>query len=99
MLDFTLSEYDLGNSLLVPTEEGVLSFALNTEQDAFDRNKVTTITVSDADGKGAPGGTMDWKKKTIEIMGVTKPCADVKHKPGGILSTYAPFRDFPCPLK
>lgn len=83
---FTFTEYDLGNSQIVSTQEGSLSFALSTKRGFRGTNKVTTLTVCDADGKSTSGGTIDWKKKTIEILGVNKPWSEVKHKPGGALS-------------
>ncbi|KAF9462187.1 hypothetical protein BDZ94DRAFT_1322738 [Collybia nuda] len=87
MIMFTFTEYDLGNSPMVSTTEGSLSFSLNTERSFMDLNELTSLTVSDANGKDIPGGSIDWKKKTIEVMGATKPWAEVKRKPGGLLST------------
>lgn len=86
MLKFTSLEYDFGNTEFTPTEKDSFSFTLNTERGLANVKKITTLTVYDADGKKIPGGTIDWKKKTIEIMGVTKPLAEAIRKSSGILN-------------
>ena len=44
--------------------------------------KVTTLSPMNE----GLGGAIDWKKDVIEVNGVTKPAADVKHKLGGTFS-------------
>ena len=50
----------------------------------MDQPKRTTVTASGVEE--ALGGAIDWKKKTMEVKGVMKPFAEVKHKIGGALS-------------
>ena len=80
MPTFTFSDYDTGNSLIVPDQEGPPSFTIRTQRGFMDQLKHTTLTASGMDLSGA----IDWTKKTMEIKGVTKPYTEVKDKIGGV---------------
>lgn len=82
MPTFTFSDYDTGNSLIVPDQEGPPSFTIRTQRGFMDQLKHTTLTASGMDLSGA----IDWTKKTMEIKGVTKPYTEVKDKIGGTFS-------------
>ena len=86
MPTFTFSEYDVGNTLLVP-DDGGPSLAISTTRSNFtDQPQLTTIQVVVPGAEGTVLGALDWKNKTVEIAGVRKPKAEVKHKPGGAFS-------------
>jgi len=82
MPTFTFSNYDIGNSTIVPDQEGSLSFTIRTQRGFIDQPKQTTLTVAGVD----ISGTIDWAKKTMEVKGVTKPFTEVKDKTGGTFS-------------
>jgi len=84
MPTFTFSDYDIGNNTIVPDQEGSLPFTIRAERSCMDRPKRTTVTASGMEE--ALCGAIDWKKKTMEVKGVMKPFAEVKHKVGGALS-------------
>jgi hypothetical protein len=92
MTKFTFSEYDIGNSPIVPDQEGSISFTISTERSFMDQPKKTTLISS---GDNALGGVMDWKKKTLQVGGITKPLAEVKRKTGGVFSTYVILSQYP----
>jgi hypothetical protein len=85
MSTFAFTNYDIGNSRIVSSQDGISSFTIRTKRGFMDMHILTTIT---PDGKGAAalGGAIDWKKKTLTLNGVTKPFAEVKRKIGGALS-------------
>jgi hypothetical protein len=91
MTIFTFSEYDIGNSPIVPDQEGSVSFTISTERGLMDQPKTTTLTPSGDTENNALGGAIDWKKKTVQVGGVTKPFAEVKHTTGGVFSMYGIF--------
>jgi len=80
MLTFTFSHVDVGNSLLVPDQESSISFTTCTTREPEDGPKLMTLTASSMEGK-ALHGSIDWRKKTIEVNGVLKSLAQVKIKP------------------
>jgi hypothetical protein len=86
-LTFKLSEYDLGNTPIIPDppEASQVSFAFQTERSFMDMPKLTTLTMMSS-GSETIVGVIDWKKKTMEIEGKTKPMAELKKKIGGTLS-------------
>jgi hypothetical protein len=81
---FTFSDYDIGNSLIVPDQQGSMSFTIRMQRGFMDQPKRTTLTTSGMEG--TLDGAIDWKNKTMGINGVTKPFAEVKHKVGGALN-------------
>jgi hypothetical protein len=85
MSTFTFSSYDIGNSPIVPNQEGSLSFAIHMQRGFLDQPKETTLTAHGVEDN-ALNGAIDWTKKTIEVKGVVKPFGEVKHKVGGALS-------------
>jgi hypothetical protein len=87
MPTYTFSEYDMGNSPIVPDQEGPVSFTTSTERGFMDMQKHTTvIPLNSGTEDRALGVVVDWKKKTMEFNGKTKPMAEVKRKTGGTLS-------------
>jgi hypothetical protein len=85
MPTFTFSNYDIGNSPIVPDQEGSLSFTIHTERSFMDQVKRTTVTASGVEDR-ALNGAIDWTKKAIEVKGITKPFSEVKYKMGGAFS-------------
>ena len=84
MPTFTFSDYDIGNSLIVPDQQGSTPFTIRMQRGFMDQPKRTTLTASGVES--TLDGAIDWKNKTMEINGVTKPFAEVKHKVGGALN-------------
>jgi len=84
MSTYVFSEYDIGNGNFVSDEKNAVSFTISTERGFMDMNKLTTLTASDEGPEVTL--TLDWKKKTMDIQGVTKPMADVRRKHGGVFS-------------
>ncbi|KAJ3505870.1 hypothetical protein NLJ89_g7186 [Agrocybe chaxingu] len=85
-LTFNLSEYDLGNTPIVPDppDASPLSFTTATERSFTDAPKLTTLTTTSSDPETKPiVGVLDWKKKTMEINGRTRLVADLKSKTSG----------------
>jgi len=85
---FTFSEYDFGNSSIVPeSDHTAISFTMRTKRGIMDRPKLTTLSSSHSvDADLQVGGAIDWKKKTMEVTGMTRPLAEVRHRVGGTFS-------------
>ena len=81
MPSFTFSNYDVGNSAIVPDKEGPIFFTIRTRRSIFHEPIRTTVTSSGTEDKDL-AGAIDWKKKTIEVKGVTKLLMDVKRNVG-----------------
>ena len=79
MPTFAFSEYDVGNTLLVP-DDGGLSLAITTTRGSFGQPKLTTIQVVVPGAEGTVLGGFDWQNETVEIAGVRKPRAKVKRE-------------------
>ncbi|KAF8152959.1 hypothetical protein B0H34DRAFT_86620 [Crassisporium funariophilum] len=86
MPSYNFQDYDVGNNTIVPDQECSLSFTIRTERGFMDQVKSTTVTASSKRGGEFLHGGIDWKKKTMEIQGVTKPLVEVKRKHGGTFS-------------
>jgi len=86
---FTFSSDDFGNSSIVPEpgHAGSATFTIHTERGFLDLPILTTLTSSDSENTELKaGGAIDWSQETLEIIGTTKPLAEVKHRIGGYLS-------------
>lgn len=85
MLTFTVSKHGIGNSPIVPDQQGLLSFTIQTDRNIFQDCKQTSLTTSGpGEEPNALSGRIDWKNKMIGVNGVMKPFAEVKRKVGGI---------------
>ena len=79
MPTFTFSEYDVGNTLLVP-DDGGPSLSISTTRGSFGQPKMTTIQVVVPGAEGTVLGGFEWKNETVEIAGIRKPSAKVKRE-------------------
>jgi hypothetical protein len=88
MLTFTFPNYDIGNGPIIPSEENPskLGFIVATERGFMDQTKRTVLTSFGTQDEGL-GGAIDYKKKTMEVQGVTSPFAAVKYHVGGTFSS------------
>ncbi|KAF9462184.1 hypothetical protein BDZ94DRAFT_1261719 [Collybia nuda] len=86
-LKFTLTEYDVGNCSLISKDKESLSFSYSTQRGFMSINRSSTITFTDADGNRTDGATIDWLKRTIDIMGVMKAFSNIKINPSGMLNS------------